>query len=167
MQLKPCKLDKQGTRYRAPSDTRNRGGRCSSAPDTQTAPDPRYPRKEPRESTHRVAVGRRGAATSALLIPLERRPRHRRRRHPCPTCASAAAAAAAAASDRQLPRYGSRCIGSGAAAVGAAADLARLGGAAVRVWVLCGGFCRGRQRRRGGAGGGTAGKGRKGKRRRR
>jgi hypothetical protein len=40
--------------------------------------------------------------------------------------------------------------------VGAAADLARLGWAAVRVWVLCGGFCRRRQRRRGGAGGGTA-----------
>ena len=34
------------------------------------------------------------------------------------------------------------------AAAAAAADLARLGGAAVRVWVLCGGFCRRRQRRR-------------------
>ena len=161
LQVKPCKLNKQASK--APGTQRyakwGREMRCPSAPDTKTAPNPphatpgTHARNRANARTHRVAVGRRGAATSALLlVPLERRPRHRRRRHPCRTRTCACACAAATTSDRPRPRYGNRCIGSGAAAVGAAAaaaaDLARLGGAAVRVWVLCGGFCRRRQRRR-------------------
>ena len=87
---KPCELHKQASKQPAthPIHEMVGGAHQHQIPKPHQTPSTpgthartRKGSKEPR-GTHRAAVGRRGAATSALLVPLERRPRHRRGRHP-------------------------------------------------------------------------------------